>query len=71
MVDIQVNLPLTSRLHCEIVYHADLQEYDVTDYSSSGTYINGKQRLLQGITYTVKKGTALCFGDLETVYKLA
>lgn len=71
MVDIQVNLPLTSRLHCEIVYHADRQEYDVTDYSSSGTYINGKQRLLKGITYTVKKGTALCFGDLETVYKLA
>lgn len=71
MVDIQVNLPLTSRLHCEIVYHTDRQEYDVTDYSSSGTYINGRQRLLQNITYTVKKGTALCFGDLETVYKLA
>lgn len=71
MVDIQVNLPLTSRLHCEIVYHADRQEYDVTDYSSSGTYINRKQRLMHGITYTVKKGTALCFGDLETVYKLA
>lgn len=71
IADIQVNLPLTSRLHCEITYHADRQEYDITDYSSSGTYINHKQRLLHGITYTVRKGTALCFGDLETVYKLA
>lgn len=70
-VDIQVNLPLVSRLHCELIYHADRQEYEVTDYSSSGTYINQQQRLLKGVTYVLKKGTSLCFGDLETVYKLA
>ena len=71
MSDIQVNLPLVSRLHCELIYHADRQEYEVTDYSSSGTYVNQKNRLMKGIPYTFQKGTALCFGDLETVYKLA
>ncbi|MCI7061735.1 MAG: LytTR family transcriptional regulator DNA-binding domain-containing protein [Lachnospiraceae bacterium] len=70
-VDIQVNLPLVSRMHCELVYHADRQDYEVTDYSSSGTYVNQNQRLMKGITYTFPRGTALCFGDLETVYKLA
>lgn len=71
MSDIQVNLPLVSRLHCELIYHDDRQEYEVTDYSSSGTYVNQKNRLMKGIPYTFQKGTALCFGDLETVYKLA
>ena len=71
MSDIQVNLPLVSRLHCELIYHADRQEYEVTDYSSSGTYVNQKNRLMKGIPYTFQKGTDLCFGDLETVYKLA
>lgn len=71
MVDIQVNLPLVSRLHCELIYHADRQEYEVTDYSSGGTYVNQKQRLAKGIPYTFQKGTSLCFGDLETIYKLA
>ena len=70
-VDIQVNLPLVSRIHCELIYHAKRGEYEVTDHSSSGTYINQHHRLLKGISYILKSGTELCFGDMETIYKLA
>lgn len=70
-VDIQINYPLASRLHCELLYHADRLEYEITDYSSNGTYIDQSKRLVPGITYTLPKDTSLCFGDLHTVYKLA
>ncbi len=69
--DIPINYPLASRLHCELLYHADRQEYEVTDYSSNGTYIEQSKRLVPGITYTLPKDTTLSFGDLETVYRLA
>lgn len=70
-VDITINYPLASRLHCELLYHADRQEYEITDYSSNGTYIDQSKRLVPGITYTLPKDTTICFGDLQTVYKLA
>lgn len=71
VVDIQINLPLVSRMHCELIYHAERNEYEITDYSTNGTFIDQKQRLLQGVSYIVKSGTQICFGDMETVYKLA
>lgn len=71
IADIQINYPLASRLHCEILYHAEQQEYEVTDHSSSGTYIDQGKRLLRDTTYTLPKGATLSFGDLETTYKLA
>lgn len=71
VADIQINLPLVSRMHCELIYHEDRGEYEITDFSTNGTFINQKQRLLQGVSYIVKSGTQVCFGDMETVYKLA
>lgn len=40
MVDIQINLPLISRIHCELIYHSDSREYEITDYSKNGVFIN-------------------------------
>ena len=70
VADMIVNLPLVSRLHCEITYHADKHEYEIVDYSSNGTFVNGYKRLLPKETYILKPGTELCFGDKETIYKL-
>ena len=70
VADMIVNLPLVSRLHCEITYHADNHEYEVMDYSSNGTFVNGNKRLLPRETYILKPGTEICFGDRETIYKL-
>lgn len=70
LADIIVNLPLVSRLHCEVIYHADQKEYEIIDFSSNGTFVNGDKRLIQNETYLLKPGTELCFGDRETIYKL-
>lgn len=68
--DIIVNLPLVSRLHCEIIYHAEQNEYEIKDFSSNGTFVNGDKRLIPNETYLLKPCTELCFGDRETIYKL-
>ena len=70
VADMIVNLPLVSRLHCEITYHADHREYEIIDYSSNGTFVNGDKRLLPKETYILKPGAEVCFGDRETIYKL-
>ncbi|MGN0154154.1 MAG: LytTR family transcriptional regulator DNA-binding domain-containing protein [Lachnospiraceae bacterium] len=70
IADMIVNLPLVSRLHCEVIYHAEQHEYEITDFSSNGTFVNGDKRLVQNETYLLKPGTELCFGDRETIYKL-
>jgi hypothetical protein len=69
-VDIVITLPMVSRIHCEITYHIEHREYEITDYSSNGTFINGTTRLIPKQTYMVQAGTHLCFGDTTTVYKL-
>lgn len=68
--DIIVNLPLVSRLHCEVIYHAEQNEYEIKDFSSNGTFVNGDKRLIPNETYLLKPCTELCFGDRETIYKL-
>ena len=68
--DMIVNLPLVSRLHCEIIYHSDTNEYEIVDFSSNGTFVNGDKRLVQKESYLLKPGTEVCFGDKETIYKL-
>lgn len=70
VADMIVNLPLVSRLHCEITYHADRREYEIIDYSSNGTFVNGDKRLLPHESYILKPETELCFGDRDTIYKL-
>lgn len=68
--DMIVNLPLVSRLHCEVIYHAASREYEIIDFSSNGTFVNTNRRLAQNEPCFLKPGTELCFGDRNTVYKL-
>ena len=68
--DMIVNLPFVSRLHCEVIYHAAQQEYEIIDFSRNGTFVNGDKRLVQNETYLLKPGTELSFGDKSTIYKL-
>ncbi len=70
VADIVVNLPKTSRLHCILVYHEKDNTYEIMDVSKNGTYISGKQRLVSDVSYCVKAGTEISFGDLDTVYCL-
>lgn len=70
LADMIINLPLVSRTHCAIVYHAQTREYEIVDFSSNGTFVNGDKRLVQNETYLLKKGTTISFGDRGTIYKL-
>lgn len=57
MADVIINLPLVSRSHCSIIYQHDTMEYEVTDYSNNGTFVNGSKRLLPYETYILKPGS--------------
>jgi DNA-binding LytR/AlgR family response regulator len=70
VADMVVNLPKVSRMHCAVIYHEDNNEYEVVDFSSNGTYVNGSRRLVQDDVYILKPGTTISFGDTGTVYKL-
>lgn len=70
VVDMVVNLPFVSRVHCSILYHYDTMEYEVTDFSNNGTFVGENKRLLRDETYLLKPDSEICFGDKETVYKL-
>lgn len=68
--DLIINLPLVSRIHSRIIYHADRREYEITDLSRNGTFINQEKRLVPDETYILKPGTEICFGDKTNIYKL-
>lgn len=68
--DMIVNLPLVSRKHCTIIYHEKDHSYEVEDFSTNGTFVDGDERLTRGDTYLLKAGATLCFGDKNTIYKL-
>ena len=68
--DIVINLPMVSRIHCEITYHETNREYVIIDYSSNGTFINGNTRLVPKHVYILKPETEISFGDPLTKYKL-
>ncbi len=69
-VDMVVNLPFVSRNHCTLTYHSDTLEYEIIDYSSNGTFVNGGKRLLPDEPYILKTGSELSFGNMETIFKL-
>lgn len=70
VADFVVNLPFVSRYHCTLVFHPKTMEYEVTDYSSNGTFVNGGKRLLPDEPYILKAGSELSFGSTDTVFKL-
>lgn len=70
VADIVVNLPKVSRLHCVIVFHEQDNTYEIIDFSKNGTYISEQQRLVSDISYSVKPGTRISFGDSDNMYCL-
>lgn len=68
--DMIVNLPLVSRKHCQVIYHELSNTYEVTDYSTNGTFTDGDVRLEKNKAYIIKPGATLMFGDKSVVYKL-
>lgn len=68
--DFVLNFPQISRIHCELTYHAKEQEYQLTDYSTNGTFTDSGNRLAKGEPYLLKSGTKLYFGDKQLIYQL-
>lgn len=68
--DLIVNLPLVSRNHCSIRYCLTEKQYEITDFSSNGTFVQDNRRLLPYEKYILPPGCELCFGDKGTVYRL-
>lgn len=68
--DMVVNLPLVSRQHCTIIYHEKEDNYEVVDYSTNGTFVDGSFRMKCGDIYLLKPGATLSFGDKNTIYRL-
>lgn len=70
IVDLIINLPPVSRKHCEIIYHKESMLYEITDFSTNGTYINGDIRIIPYEPYVLKPGTIIGFGNKNNIYKL-
>ncbi len=70
MVDIAVDMPKVSRMHCAIIFHEQDETYEIVDFSKNGTYINGHKRLEPDKSYLVQPGTRVSFGDSDNVYRL-
>ena len=49
----------TSRKHCSIRVSADGNRIYVTDHSSNGTYINGKQKLVKDVETPLSRGDSI------------
>lgn len=65
-VDVVINLPFVSWIHCEITYHKKEQKYEIIDYSSNGTFIEGNTRLIPKQVYLLNPETELSLGDFST-----
>ena len=66
--DIQLVHGQVSRVHCVIEMLPD-GVYQVTDYSSNGTFYNN-QRLKSREPYRLPKGALLAIGDADNVLEL-
>ncbi|OUN73788.1 hypothetical protein B5G12_06145 [Faecalibacterium sp. An58] len=58
-----------SRRHCSIMFNSKEQKYQVIDYSSNGTYVNGS-KLPTNAPVLVKRGTELALGNTKNVIRL-
>lgn len=58
-----------SRRHCSIMFNSKEQKYQVIDYSSNGTYVNGS-KLPTNVPVLVKRGTELALGNTKNVIRL-
>lgn len=58
-----------SRKHCGIMYVAAEDNYRVIDYSTNGTYLNGK-KMDKGVYQVVAKGAVLSIANDKIRYRL-
>lgn len=58
-----------SRKHCGLRYDKKGDRYFITDYSTNGTFVNGKQ-LPQNQTVAIQKGVVLRLGDTDNEFLL-
>ena len=70
MADVVLPFPLVSRRHCVIIYHEKENEFEITDYSLNGTFLNHQIRLETGYTYRLPVGSYVSFGNLDLEYCL-
>ncbi|MBQ9983789.1 MAG: LytTR family transcriptional regulator DNA-binding domain-containing protein [Lachnospiraceae bacterium] len=68
--DVVINLAQISRKHCSILYHSESNTYEITDYSHNGTFLTDEERMTKNKPYHLKPGTAISFGNADTVYRL-
>ena len=66
---ISANSEKVSRRHCSVRYLPTNNTYEVTDYSSNGTFY-GNTRLVKGQPISVPRGTVLVVGDKMNQFKL-
>ncbi len=60
-----------SRKHCVLIWHAAKQRYEILDYSSNGSYINGEEECLpQNLKIDLAPGTILDIGDSNNRFRL-
>ncbi|MDR2570307.1 MAG: FHA domain-containing protein [Oscillospiraceae bacterium] len=67
---IEQNAEKVSRKHCGIMFDAARGVYQVTDYSSNGTFIDGGNRLAANMPTTLQKGTSIALGSRENRFRL-
>lgn len=68
--DFVLNFPQISRIHCELLYDAQKRQYQITDYSTNGTFTDKGNRLAKGEPYLLKPGSKLYFADRQLIYQL-
>lgn len=59
-----------SKKHCGVKWNAGMNQYQVIDYSTNGTYINSIRKLSKGLFVTVPKGTIINLGKDNVDFKL-
>ena len=64
------NADKVSRKHCGIVYDSSRKVYQVTDYSTNGTFVDGGSRLIANMPTTLQSGTVIALGSRENRFRL-
>lgn len=80
--DICYNLPYVSRSQCSVIFHADSNSYEITDFSYNGTYAletppdSGRFTLKMfthiepDVPTKLKPGTIIHFGSIDNLFQL-
>lgn len=67
---VDTNAEKVSRKHCGIVFNEMAGNYQVTDYSTNGTFIDGGNRLVANMPTTLQRGTVIALGSRENRFRL-